>query len=96
MEAQAAGLPIIHNGYAGMERYNDIGIRIAKEVGRLGFDNNIDKTQFEPWIYCITALLSDPQLWEKLSKKSLESAKTYSWDEVVKQYWRPLIEEMVK
>jgi len=91
LEAMAAGLPIIHNGYAGLSRFKDTGLVIDNYPGSMFFDG-MKSNALAPYIDAGVKILSDPELWMQQSRVSLAKAAQYSWDEVVKKYWVPLIE----
>jgi glycosyltransferase involved in cell wall biosynthesis len=91
LEAMAAGLPLIHNGFAGLERFNNVGIYIPCQMGSR-LINGFNK--FDPFIDMTVELLSNPDLWKRLSIKSLSEVQKYTWQNIVKEQWIPLIESM--
>jgi glycosyltransferase involved in cell wall biosynthesis len=79
MEAQAAGCVVVTSNYGALpETVGEAGILIDKEAGSLeytdDFINEIDK------------LLSNQDLMQTLSRKSLEKSKNYDWNEIAKQF----------
>ena len=94
MEMMAAGLPIIHNGKAGLHQYNDTGIMVGTQCRSIVFDGE-SKSVFEPYIYSVIKLLEDDGLWRKLHLKSTMKAIQYSWQSIVKEMWVPLIKGML-
>lgn len=94
IEAMAAGLPIVHNGYAGLQRFTDTGVCIHYngKLPSILFNKNCDTKLFEPFIEVTIELLQNPTLWRELSNKSLVKANQYAWQKVVRENWIKLLE----
>ena len=92
LEMMAAGLPIIHNGYAGLGRYRDTGVLIDNYPSSMFF-GGVRMDVMDQYIKATRKLLKDPVMWRELSQASLAKAQNYSWSKVVKERWLPLIGE---
>jgi glycosyltransferase involved in cell wall biosynthesis len=91
-EAMAAGLPVIHNGLAGLAKYNDTGIVIPGDPSSI-YSNNDAATKLAPYVGATLNLLRDPELWQELSWLSIKKAIQFRWENIVEEHWLKLLKE---
>lgn len=83
IEAQAAGVPVLANNFAGIKTtIGDSGILLGNGNERWPYTKEGREAFFAKTI----ELLINKDEWEKWSQKGLENVKKYSWDEVAKRW----------
>lgn len=88
IEAQAAGVPVLANNYAGIKTtVGDSGILLGTGNARWPYT----KEGREEFYNKTIELLTNKDEWQKWSQKGLENIKKYSWDEIAKRWQEQFI-----